>query len=234
MPSARGPSAEVESSIAEEAVSPPRMVGLVSRLAPPLVYLTLMVWGSTYILDRYAGLPWVIMGGLMLLPLPALWWRPSAVSLAFTGCLLVEQLAALLTYHAVGEIDCMLKLLLMLAANGPLALMLLARSSRIRKTALWTAVAVMLLVAPYSLWLGFKWWAVHTEAERVVAWAEAERRATGRLPADLQGYEFRREWVASHIDYGDEQGELKLYYHVATESTSHWYNGDGTWGYYPD
>jgi hypothetical protein len=144
------------------------------------------------------------------------------------GALLVpiEYGFARLAYHTIGEIVAGMYVMLVLFNVLPLALVI--RAPRVARILL---ILLALLIIPYQAWLGVRWWRVHREAQRIVDFATAQKRATGAYPADLNGYAFRDAGVRALITY---DGGTDVSYSVGTPSTSHWYEEGQGWLYYPD
>ena len=145
----------------------------------------------------------------------------------------LEFAAAQLAYHTIGEVVSGMMLLAIFLNVVPLAFLVWSRSAAI--TAL---LIVALLFIPYQLHLGIRWWRVHSEADRLRAWVEAQT-TTGAPPPNLTAYTFRDRGAAPFIRYTaggpHYPGTYHLAYWVADSGTSHWWVPEQRfWMYYPD
>lgn len=154
------------------------------------------------------------------------WPMVKRVLLLAVVLLPIEYGCARLAYHTIGEIIAGLYVMLVLANVLPLALVMFA--PRGARTLL---ILLALVIIPYQLFLGVRWWRVHREAQRIVDYATAQKSATGTYPADLTGYTFRDGGVREFITY---DGSTRVVYSVGTPGTSHWYEEGQGWLYYPD
>jgi hypothetical protein len=76
---------------------------------------------------------------------------------------------------------------------------------------------------------------LNQEAHNIIEWAYKEKERTGRFPKDLTGYVFLHPSYQQYIDYGsDEPDTMGLGYYVGTTGTSHTYDTERGWDYYPD
>jgi hypothetical protein len=137
-----------------------------------------------------------------------------------------EYACARLAYHTIGEIVAATYVMLILVNLLPLALAFIA--PRVARGGI---ILLALLIIPYQLFLGVRWWRVHSEAQRIVDYSHAQKLATGAYPLNLSGYTFRDAGVREFISY---DGGTRVIYSVGTPSTSHWYEDDEGWLYYPD
>jgi hypothetical protein len=138
----------------------------------------------------------------------------------------VEYACARLAYHTIGEVISAAYVMLVLANIVPLAFVIPA--PRVARVLL---ILLALLIIPYQLFLGVRWWRVHREAQRIVEHAQNHKAGTGGYPADLSGYVFRDPGVQEFISY---DGGTNVMYSVGSSGTLHWYDEDEGWLYYPD
>jgi hypothetical protein len=145
-----------------------------------------------------------------------------------------EIACAQLAYWTIGEHTSVLILLALAVGNLlPLALAFTGH----RRAAAGAALILGLLIIPYQLYLGHRLLSVQKEANFIVSWAEEQKLATGRYPADLSAYPWRNPSAKPFIqDYSllEPGGEFMLLFCVGTPSTSHWYAPSDGWSYYPD
>jgi hypothetical protein len=163
-------------------------------------------------------------------------WRDFRRLLYLTGPLVAVELAcAQLAYHTIGEIVSGMLFALVLFGN----LVVIAAAFANTPAARVVLLLLALLVVPYQLVLGVRWWRVHREAERVVAFAEAGFAATGQYPPNLSGYVARDRGTLEYIRYGVNGvgtggRPYDVAYSVGTETTSRWWEPGAGWRYYPD
>jgi hypothetical protein len=158
---------------------------------------------------------------------PIEWYVVKRVLLVAAVLVPAEFACARLAYHTIGEITAGTYMMIVLVNVIPLALVVMAP----RVAGAWI-ILLALLVIPYQLLLGVRWWRVHSEAQRMVDYLGAQKSATGNYPADLSGYTFRDGGICEFVRY--EGDGLHVWYSVGTPSTSHWYEEGEGWLYYPD
>lgn len=105
-----------------------------------------------------------------------------------------------------------------------------------RIVAVWV---IVLLGGSVLLWQSYqtrKWVMIHEDIVSLVRFAEDSKTDTGRYPANLEGYTFKRQWVKSHIySFGpNEADEFGITYFMNDPGTSYWYSSKTGFGYYPD
>jgi hypothetical protein len=153
---------------------------------------------------------------------------PIALLIAATTA--VEFGCAHLAYHTIGEIVSGIYFALLFANLVPTVAMFFSR-----RWALVTLLLIALLIVPYQAYLGVRWWRVHRESERIVAYVRSVVVSTGQPPSDLKGYTFRDAGAKDFIAYTVNGGMYQVNYFIGTGTTSHWWNpGAGKWQYYAD
>ena len=105
-----------------------------------------------------------------------------------------------------------------------------------RRIAIW---CVTLVGGALLLWQSFqsrKWAQIHEDVIGIVQFVEDLKSKTGRYPASIDGYTFKRPWVKSHIDgFGPEEtGGFRIGYFMNDRGISYWYSSKTSFGYYPD
>ena len=105
-----------------------------------------------------------------------------------------------------------------------------------RKVAVW---CIVLFGGCLLLWQAKQlrnWAILHEEVVGMIAYAEESKARTGRYPGTLEHYQFKNEWVKSHIA-GFETNEtsgLKISYFMNNIGITYWYSSKTGFGYYPD
>jgi hypothetical protein len=159
------------------------------------------------------------------------WPLLLGITVAVIGplCLLLPS-----TYYTDGEV--MQGLFVGLGVIFALCVLLLALHRR--KAAAWIIVLLgggALLRQTGQI---LKWAQLQEEAVAIVYFAEEAKRKTGRYPASLDGYVFKREWVRSHIQeftpLTDEEFQFRLVYFINHPGISYWYYPKTGFMYYPD
>lgn len=160
--------------------------------------------------------------------------RPVPFGLILVGLLALDCAAAGFAFHTISAVVSGFYFLLIALVH--VALLGVALMSR--RSALIGAIAIAVLVIPFQLFLGVRWWRVHGEAERIIAYAENHRRETGAYPISLTDYSYRDGYTKSFVqDYGLSRRSLSDYhlsYRIGTPSTSHTYSPRTGWSYYAD
>lgn len=163
-----------------------------------------------------------------------LYLRPVPFASILGGLLRLDCASAILAYHTIGEVISGFYFFLIGMAN----VVVLGVALMNRRAALIAAVAVTVLALPFQLFLGVRWWRIHGEAERIIAYAEDHRRETGTYPTSLTDYAYRDRYTQSFVqDYRlsrRSSSDYSLSYRIGTPSTSHSYSPRNGWSYYPD
>jgi hypothetical protein len=99
--------------------------------------------------------------------------------------------------------------------------------------------AVLLLSGSLLIWQTFqirKWAIIHEEVMEIIRYAEAAKTQTGGYPSHLGDYQFRNEWVETHIDtfLSDATNGMRLSYFINDPGITYWYASKTGFGYYPD
>lgn len=154
------------------------------------------------------------------------WPLLIALSTVITGT------AALMEYNTVYTEGAMMQFLYRVAVAGVAALLLLGFADR--TVAAWLTLlcggALVLWQANQSR----RWTVLHEEVTSIVAYANAEKEETGRMPPDLSAYRFRHEKLQKRIRYSFHEGKLFLSYYLNDRGTSYWYHEDSGFSYNPD
>jgi hypothetical protein len=159
----------------------------------------------------------------------AMGWRGRSTLLA--AVLATELGAVQLSYYTDGEIVSLLYGLL-LVPNLLIAPLALWKPS-------WGVPLLMapwLMIVPLNCFQGIQLARARREAGRIVAYADATWRETGRPPADLSGYRFRDPTIRNGIFFyqAGENGFSVDYGPPGNEDVAHRYDSAEGWGYYPD
>jgi hypothetical protein len=160
-------------------------------------------------------------------------WRPwSRVAGLLVAAVAAEVAAAKLACYTLGELECGMMMVAVLGAG----LLTLVLSFFHRRAAALAILVVATLVVPYQALLGVRWVRLSREAERVIAYVEAQKAATGAYPADLRGYRSADAGVAGWITYSPDAAGTDFYiaYSIGSANTAHSYTRAGGWFYYPD
>jgi hypothetical protein len=161
------------------------------------------------------------------------WNAWGRFTLLFLPVVAVEAGCALLAHETVGEVASGGLFMIVLLTAG----LTLIASFVHRRTAVIIAVIVALLIIPWHAYLGVKWWRQARESERIIAYVEARRAATGSYPADLSGYIARDRGIAETIVYSYDPrftASFHIGYSIGSAGTAHTYTPEGGWFYYPD
>lgn len=163
-------------------------------------------------------------------------WRDMRGILTLAAVLVVAETGcAVLAYYTIGEIVSGMYFLLVLMNAIPLGVAFLNR-----RLAAAGFLLLAMMIIPYQSVLGVRWWRVHREAQRVVAWAQAQNGKTGAWPTDLSGYTFRDPGTRDFITYwgnpnsGPAGQAGTVSYSIGSGSTAHWYEPSAGWMYYAD
>ena len=161
-------------------------------------------------------------------------WFCFLVLLAVLATL--EGLCAMVAYETLGEVT---SAMLMVAVLGNLLPVLLF-ALRVRAAAVIVALLIALAIVPYQVVLANRLRELEQESSEIVSWIDLQRLETGRFPANLASYHFRRPWLKEHFtEYlmPDGQG-FNLSFYVGNRGTSHSFGATadkaGGWGYYAD
>jgi hypothetical protein len=144
----------------------------------------------------------------------------------------LEVVCAFLAYETIGEV---ISALYFLALGINLLFILLALRSR--SLAALGVVILALVIIPYQVVLGQRLLRVQAEAARIVTFVYEHKVNSGEYPPDLADYTFNDPEMKKYVqtyNLDESRGGFVLCYRVGTESTSHWYDPDNGWGYYPD
>lgn len=160
--------------------------------------------------------------------------RPVCFASILVGLLLLDCVSVVLAYHTIGEVISGLYLVaIALAHVAALGVALVNR-----RAALITAATITVLALPFQLFLGVRWWRIHREAERIIAYAEDHRQQTGAYPTSLTEYAYHDRYAQSFFrDYQlsrRSSSDYSLSYRIGTPSTSHTYSPRNGWSYYAD
>ncbi len=220
-----------------EEAARPLAVTTFLRALPILLYVPLGILIAWH-LKVFRSDPHPLVFTPLILPVLPLLLQPSRRTFVFTGIVVLEILCGGLAYHTIGEIVSQFVLVNIFLLNAIPTVSLCFRSKKMSTAGIVIASAAAVFVVPQHAWLGWRWIAVHAEAERVVQWAEESCRVSGVYPEDLKDYSHARSWTARYIHYGQSAvgypPPFYLSYYVGTTSTSHTYMGNGDWFYYPD
>jgi hypothetical protein len=141
----------------------------------------------------------------------------------------LEAGCAYLTYYTIGEVMSGLYYALVF-----LSLLIFALAFVHPRPALRCLIALAILIVPYQLFLGVRWWRVSREADRVAAYVQSTVSTTGTPPADLSRYRFRDRGARTFIGYSPNGGKAyRLDYWVSDPGTSYTYIPGTGWYYYP-
>jgi len=79
-------------------------------------------------------------------------------------------------------------------------------------------------------------WKLEQETTHIATYAYEQRLQQGTFPNDLSKYTFRHPEIIKFISYSAEptQNHFRIDYFVSTPSTSHSYDSQTGWSYYPD
>lgn len=99
---------------------------------------------------------------------------------------------------------------------------------------LWGAIALAALLLPWQTAQNRKWAQIHEEVIEIIRFVEENEEASGVYPKALTGYDFRRDWVESHLTYESNGDSYIISYFMDHPSISYWYQSDDGFGYYPD
>ena len=151
-----------------------------------------------------------------------------AIVVLFAG---VEIAAGVLAFHTIGEIVSLCSLALV-GLNLPIFALAWSKPG----SAAVGAFLLLLVLVPHQAVFGLRWLHVRAEAERLVDQAYEARFDRGEFPASLDFYRPRAQSAMRFIRYkpGDTGDAFEVSYWVGTRSTSHWYDSDSGWHYYPD
>lgn len=154
------------------------------------------------------------------------WPLLIALSTVITGT------AGLMEYNTVYTEGEVMQFLYRVAVAGVAALLLLGFANR--AVAAWLT---LLCGGTLILWQANqsrRWTVLHEEVTSIVAYANVEKKETGRMPPDLSAYKFRHEKLRKRISYSFHEGKLFLSYYLNDRGISYWYHEDSGFGYYPD
>ena len=156
----------------------------------------------------------------------------SVKKFIFLVCILsgFEYLAALVTWHTVGEIS----------AGFPI-IAILVNFYCIYLFFRWKPFSILCLfslacffVVPQIYW-GVKYLLIDAEIKSIISYMNTYKKDHGLYPQNLKTYVWEYPFVQKHIqDFKVDGLEYQITYCIATQSTSHWYSSQTGWGYYPD
>ena len=171
------------------------------------------------------GFPIVLAIVLMILR-----WN-TAFIIFLTGAILLERFCAGLAFHTIGEVVSALYHMVICLNIIPI----IFYAVKFRKIAVVIILALALLLIPHQLFLGYRFIQLQDEAHAIVEYVYKTKAQTGSYPKDLSEYTFKNPHLKKHIQRYDIRGnEFTLSYYVGTTGTSHWYDSEGGWDYYPD
>lgn len=144
----------------------------------------------------------------------------------------LEVMAGTMAFHTIGEIDSGLKLALVWLNLISVAFYL----SKKKVWAIGTAGLLCLMLTSPQIWLGIRFLQLKSEARSIMYYAAQFNEREGEYPTDLSGYDFSSPSLQKHFTYvsdGKNRG-YRIFYYVGTPQTSHWYDSENGWAYYPD
>ena len=102
-----------------------------------------------------------------------------------------------------------------------------------------TAAVIVLVLAIWliskQLPLGYRFVQLQDEAHAIVEYIYKTKADTGSYPENLSEYKFMNPQLEKHIQKYEFKGNsFKLMYFVGDGGTSHWYDSEDGWHYYPD
>lgn len=142
-----------------------------------------------------------------------------------------EIACAELAWHTIGEVVSSLYVILIFFNIIPFLL----GFTKFRRLAVGLALLCALLIIPYQVLLGYRWHLLRQETLSIVAHVNQVKKQTGEYPPNLSAYQFLHPRLQHHITYEYyEPTNYSVYFYIGTPDTSHWYNSNSGWGYYPD
>lgn len=157
-------------------------------------------------------------------------WNTAFV-IILTTAILLERFCAELAFHTLGGIIHEMYHFAVWLNVIPMILY----AVKFRRVAVTITLALALLITPYQLFLGCRLVQLQKEAQDIVHYAYETKAQTGSYPKDLSGYEFKNPHLEKHVQrYESRVNSFKLVYFVGTRGTSHWYDSEDGWHYYPD
>lgn len=163
-------------------------------------------------------------------------WRAAHRALRLVVPLIaVEAGSAVLAYYTLGATESWYYAAAIVVGNGIVLAVMFAHARLARIAFLLLAV----LIVPYQLLLGVRWWRCHHEAERIIDYATRVHLANADYPVDLSHYVPRDPHAFRFITYNARDRALPglgcvVYYHLTSRSVSHWWNPRDGWRYHPD
>ena len=142
-----------------------------------------------------------------------------------------------ISYYTHGEVvsmmmGCAFGALLMTAS----LLYLVGATPRLARGALGIVIlAATLILAPIEARLGVRLLQLRSEVQLIKEYAETVRSESGRAPANLDGYTWRRPFLKSNTNYRvNWDGDFMIHFWPGSSNVAHWYHERFGWGYYPD
>ena len=144
----------------------------------------------------------------------------------------LEIVSGFLAYETIGAIVSGIYFLI-IAVSNLLAIIVAVRS---RKFAAIITITVAMIIIPYQAILGYRLLLIEQEVTHISTYANKQMFRQGAFPNDLSGYKFKHPEASRYISYTVKptQNHFTIYYFVGVSSTSHWYDSQTGWGYYPD
>lgn len=153
-------------------------------------------------------------------------WPVAGIAMSF---LLLELVCISFAWNTAGEVVATLSGMIVLAGNFIVFTSVLLRRRWLTASLL---VALLLLTCPYPIWLRIKLGFLESEARQIIAYAEGVRLRTGVYPADLSGYQFRRAWTSSSLNYSPNGFTVSWW--AEQPGVAHWYTPASGFDFYPD
>jgi hypothetical protein len=144
----------------------------------------------------------------------------------------LEFVACLFVYETIGEVAVGFAFIFALFFN----LMALGFYFDSSFWGIFVALSFGIFLVSYQAVLGVRLYFLNQEAHNIVEWAHKEKERIGEFPKDLASYKFLYPSYQQYIQgySSDEKGNMYLAYFVGTEGTSHTYDTQRGWYYYPD
>jgi hypothetical protein len=156
--------------------------------------------------------------------------RLAHVLLLMPVLIIMELACAHLAYYTLGEVAS--AFYFFCVGLNLLALLLSLTSLRVGALA---ALVLALLLIPYHIHLGVRWYFLDREASHLIDYLEQMHRTNGAYPPALVGYRSLYPSVRGELMYWPYQAcGYVISYHIGSRNTCHEYSPQNGWSYYPD
>ncbi len=142
----------------------------------------------------------------------------------------LEIMSGFLAYETIGAIVSAIYFATIITVNLIAAII----AFRFRTLAMMIIIVTAVAIIPYQIALGQRMMNLERETTYIVTYAYEKKLQNGAFPKDLSGYTFQNPEISKFISYSAKPDRFRVEYFVGTPTTSHSYDSQIGWSYYPD